>query len=436
MHNSQDKFQLRGNPAQNRAILHDAGPALVLAGPGSGKTFVITERAEYLIRARHVSPAKVLTLTFTRAAAYEMKARFMKNTGGRYPEPVFSTFHAYFYAILRKYAGYTLRHLDANEIDFNDMVISAHKLLMEQPEVLSALQQTYTYLQVDEFQDVSPLQYEVIRMIAGDACNLFCVGDDDQSVYAFRGADPDLMKRFVASVKGVQVLHLNINYRCRERIIGLSKALIKRNRHRFQKKVKPGRKDERGKLYFHPYKDSEEEIRDVLCAFYAVRKEGRSAAIIVRTNEERERILRRGKILRYAQNDKAAEACYNADEHCVMTMHHAKGLEFDTVFLPRLNEGILPVHRSKETGRLEEERRLLYVGITRARMQVYLSCVVADGRDGIPSRFLKDILPYLRKHGTCAIFQDAHPAQNKKGSKQRIEGFGTVMRGTLSARLS
>lgn len=423
MRNLRHEFHLRGNPAQNEAITHDTGPCLVLAGPGSGKTFVITERARYLIAKRGVPPAELLTLTFTRAAAGEMRRRFTRETSGRYPEAVFATFHSFFYSILRAYSDYQVRYDEAGAIDYDDMLTACHRLLTEDPALLARLRARYIYIQADEFQDVSPMQAELLELIAGRGGNLFCVGDDDQSIYAFRGADPDVMKRFVKTTQGVRVIRLNINYRCRKRIIGLGNALIRHNRHRFRKRLKAGRTEAEGEIALYVYETASKEIDDVLKRYYAVCAEGKSAAIIVRTNEEVARFYKRS-------GKRAKSALPN-----VMTLHAAKGLEFDTVFLPRLNEGILPVHNSGAKGRLEEERRLLYVGITRARMRVVMSCAHREDQNGIPSRFLREVQPYLRKHGDYAIFKGTFLSSQNMRRTQEIERFYDPERSTLSARL-
>ena len=407
------QFYTKGNIAQKRAITHADGPCLILAGPGSGKTFVIVERIRFLIEQAQIPQEQILTVTFTRAAAREMRLRFLRETGNAYRKVHFSTFHAFFYHALNR-----------EVLNYDDMAPALETRLQEDPALLSALRARFRYFLVDEFQDISPDQYRILRLLAGEENHIFAVGDDDQSIYAFRGADPDVMKRFAKTTPGISVLRLNVNYRCRKNIIGVSEALIRKNKNRFKKRAHAGRTDAKGELSLKLYPDMETEVRDVLLQYRKVRAEGVSAAIIVRTNEERERFVRQ---MRRHQIE---------NEHCVMTMHHAKGLEFDTVFLPRLNEGILPVHRSKETGRLEEERRLFYVGITRARSCVYLSCTFNNTRDGAMSRFLREIIPYLRKHGTYAIFKSTFLTNSYAGSEQTIEGIGAYVRGTLSARLS
>ena len=337
-----------------------------------------------------------------------MKRRFKKETSGRYPEAVFATFHSFFYSILRTYAGYEKRVTEEEAVDFDDMLTACHTLLSDHPDVLAAVSSRFDHIQADEFQDVSPVQYEVMKLIAGKRCNLFIVGDDDQSVYAFRGADPDVMKRFVRTVPEVRVIRLNVNYRCRERILKLSTQLIKHNKHRFRKSFIAGRTDAPGEIALTFYPDVRTEAEHVLSAYKKACSAGKSCAIIVRTNEEAERFVKAGRAL-----------YQNAPN--VLTMHAAKGLEFDTVFLPRLNEGVLPVRRSKESGRLEEERRLLYVGITRGRMSVFLSCVKAGGYDGVMSRFIKEMMPYLRKYAACAIFKSTFSNADRMRSEHTIE---------------
>ncbi|MBQ9512878.1 MAG: ATP-dependent helicase [Lachnospiraceae bacterium] len=464
------RFFLAGNTAQNLAIKHDKGPCLVLAGPGSGKTFVITERIRYLIEVNHVSPSEILTLTFTKAAAKEMQSRFMKKTNNAYKDAVFGTFHAFYYSILKdaepdaaltfvdegtraniiralirkrnllarkaypvddeavqnillkiavfKNNGYTAKTVLKNEadeilrnlfrayqtylarhalLDFEDMVLSCYMLLKKDKHVLHSLQQRFTYIQADEFQDISPLQYEVLKLIAQDKRNLFVVGDDDQSIYAFRGAAPKLMRIFLSDFKEARQLTLNVNYRCRENIIRLSEAVIAKNRHRMEKETCAGRQDEAGTVTFFIAQDKETEQQMIIRQVMRLQKQNRTTAIIVRTNAEVNAYLEHPVLQTLRTKPYAPK---------VLTMHGAKGLEFDSVFLPCLNEGVIPAKRATKGEDLEEERRLLYVGVTRARMQVFLSCVYgAKDNKERPSRFLKELPFCLRKLNEYAMIQ-------------------------------
>ena len=252
--------------AQKEAILHHKGPMLVLAGPGSGKTFTITHRICRLTGSYGVDPSEILVITFTRAAAREMQERFEALSGGGRSRVSFGTFHSIFFRILKfayrydagsivrdeqkiryikeemdncrmevedeaefvtsilseissvkgemisldhyyskncseemfkqLYMGYEDRLRRANLIDFDDMLVMCHELFTQRKDILQAWQKKYRYILVDEFQDINRVQYEVIRMLAAPEDNLFIVGDDDQSIYRFRGAKPEIMLGF------------------------------------------------------------------------------------------------------------------------------------------------------------------------------------------------------------------------------------------------
>ncbi len=296
------------NEAQRSAVTHREGPMLVLAGPGSGKTRVITERIGYLIQEAGVSPAEILVITFTKAAAVEMQQRYLKMQNSQAGGVRFGTFHAIFFMILKysfHYSGENIireqvkRDLlkkllhstdleiqDENEfladleaeisrvkgermnlssyysqlcsnevfhdlfsgyqrelkrmrlIDFDDMLVQCYDLLVQQPETLKKWQQQFRYILIDEFQDICRIQYDVIRLLAKPENNLFIVGDDDQSIYGFRGARPDIMKQFLKDYNAKQCL-LGINYRCAAPIVEAAGRVISHNRDRLPKEIRP-----------------------------------------------------------------------------------------------------------------------------------------------------------------------------------------------------
>mgnify|MGYP003086220138 FL=1 len=341
------------NQAQMTALEHRDGPMMVLAGPGSGKTTVITHRIKRLLEAG-VDPSGILVITFTKAAATEMKERFLRlareedekrkqaeqraggsRTGAEKPffgtaDPgprrreacgtsleaagsrvSFGTFHSVFYHILKwayrfpagnvisgeekrqyfkkfldesemevedeaefissiineisyvkgerldlkyyysqncpeewfkkLYDGYDEMLKTTGKIDFDDMLVMCHELFTERKDILAAWQKKFKYILVDEFQDINLLQYQVVRMLALPENNLFIVGDDDQSIYRFRGAKPEIMLGFEKDFPGTKRVLLGTNYRSTKEIVETSLHLIEHNKVRFEKKLEPFR---------------------------------------------------------------------------------------------------------------------------------------------------------------------------------------------------
>ena len=291
---------------QKKAIEHGAGPLMVLAGPGSGKTFVITHRIKYLIEGPGINPAHILVVTFSRAAAKEMKDRFEKLYS---KSPVtFGTFHSVFFNLLKTAYGFGSEQIASDELrytlikelikrnsienedintlagnllneialvkqdnisiknyysnsissdtfkkiysdyeseleargklDFEDMLSLTYELLSERSDILKAVQNRYRYILVDEFQDINFLQYNIIKLMAGEKQNITVVGDDDQSIYRFRGARPEIMLGFERDFRNVKKVFLDINFRSSTQIVNASTKLISFNSKRFPKSFK------------------------------------------------------------------------------------------------------------------------------------------------------------------------------------------------------
>ncbi|MCR5272391.1 MAG: ATP-dependent helicase [Lachnospiraceae bacterium] len=292
--------------SQLKAIRHGEGPMLVLAGPGSGKTFVVTKRVENLINEYKVSPGKILVITFTRTAAGEMRDRFLTmNPDCR--GVTFGTFHAVFFMILKNAYGYTAENIirederffimknlirqlkleyedendfignifseislikntgielsnyystscgtdefrrlyvgydkalrRTNKIDFDDMLTFTYELFDMRKDILAMWQRKFEYILIDEFQDVNKVQYDIALMLAGKRANLFMVGDDDQSIYRFRGADPKIMLNIKDDFKNLKTVNLSVNYRCPENITDVAMQLISQNSARYEKDI-------------------------------------------------------------------------------------------------------------------------------------------------------------------------------------------------------
>lgn len=296
--------------AQLQAMNHFQGPCLTLAGPGSGKTTVLTYRILNLIEKYHVRPENILVITFTKMAAQEMKERFLKLSENRYAAVTFGTFHGFYFTILKHaynyHAGniitqqekyrfiknilseYELEITDTTELvgtiialigrfkssgvqpqqeealcqevcppevfrdiyrryqkyletkrylDFEDMLIYCYELLAARKDILEQWQEKYPYILIDEFQDIDKVQFQTIQLIAEKYRNLFIVGDDDQSIYGFRGACPDYMQEFQKIYPEAVRIDLNVNYRCAPEIVNAAKSLIAHNKNRFEKDI-------------------------------------------------------------------------------------------------------------------------------------------------------------------------------------------------------
>ena len=296
--------KLNGN--QKLAVCHEEGPMLVLAGPGSGKTTVLLCRILRLLERNLARPTQILALTFSKAAAEEMKERFRKAKGAE--GVVFGTFHSMFFRILRSRYGWSVdrvfqeeerrtvlrnileeakwdipdleeyitvflaqlslmnselesingfeptgipgeefkklfhayeRYKERHEkIDFDDMLTLCYQLLKEDELTRAYWQKRYKFILVDEFQDVNKAQFECLQMLAEDHQNLFVVGDDDQSIYAFRGARPDFLLEFPQLYPATKKVILNTNYRSTDRVISLAEKVIGNNTLRFEKDMK------------------------------------------------------------------------------------------------------------------------------------------------------------------------------------------------------
>lgn len=605
----------KASKMQSAAIHHGKGPAIVIAGPGSGKTFTIIQRILHLIQNLKVNPEKILTITFTKAAAMEMQQRYLKELSDNLclwhiNQPVrFGTFHSICYFIIketglmnnyslikesekRKIIEMLLQNQnieDAHDydavtkvleaisrkknllktslplnltemqfykiedsyedmlkqlklLDFDDMILKCLSFLKTNHEFCRKWQNKFEYILVDEFQDINEPQYLVIKLLSALSRNLFAVGDDDQAIYGFRGAVPEIMLRFQKDFPDAVQYLLTENYRSGNCIVDFADKVIKRSNHRFPKTVYPVK---RGGQIFICFKESrrEEELQLLSDIKRLSKEEQKLSAVIVRTNLEvfqytallkqhdisvKEAKVRENDIFHhYIIEDISAflrfckEGCHRGDfikimnkpnmylsrmaltdeiitvekltgyykynpemtdkikrffAHCqaasglspsiavkyfrkimgydnylrarteneneqyhllkiadnvqehfkkmkpcektdeflkrirdidnggcknkpqaeltgisVITMHAAKGLEFHSVFLPDLNEGIIPGKNVKMPEETEEERRLLYVAITRAEDSLYL--YYTKERNRKLTRFLEGIIP-------------------------------------------
>ena len=604
------------NEAQIQAIAHKNGPCMVLAGPGSGKTTVITKRIEHLIEKHKVNPEEILVITFSKAATREMKERFQSlNTKRRYPV-TFGTFHGIYYGILKWayrltsenifseeqkyqllrnivermeldiedekdflqgisgeisniknnqlvlaeyeavncsnnvfvqiYEKYEAERKRYRKLDFDDMLVLTCELFKKRPDVLKMWQNKFKYILIDEFQDINKVQYDVIRMLAAPENNLFIVGDDDQSIYRFRGARPDIMLGFKKDYPDTRQIVLDINYRSTKAIVNAAGRVIWHNKNRYQKQIITT--NEQGETVHvqevrHPIEESKYVVKEVQkalkqgvppteiavlfrsnidaraivetfmeynipfhmkehipnlyehfigqnliaymkmalgdrtrktfleimnrpnryfsrdcvdesqisfenlrkyyedkdwmldridqldvdlriigrCAPYAaiqyirrhvgydefLREYAHFRKIkIEELNDILKEIEERAKgfktieewfahIEEYGQELKRQAEFYqnNTNAISLMTMHGAKGLEFHTVFIIEANEKVVPYKKAETKEELEEERRMFYVAMTRAKKKLIISYVLEKhGKHMEPSRYVSELM--------------------------------------------
>ncbi len=374
------------NNSQLKAVKHKSGPMLVIAGPGSGKTTVLTARIRNLIEEYSVNPTNILVITFTKAAANEMKSRF-NNMMGRSTNVTFGTFHAVFFMILRAAYNYSVDSIikedvrqniikqaiersrlepdDLNEmvsnitgeisrvktetidinayysascpeeefrdiykyyvktlkkmglIDFDDMLLYCHELLTTRRDILAKWQQKYQYILIDEFQDINKIQYDIIKLLAKPQDNLFIVGDDDQSIYGFRGSKPEIMLNFDKDYPDTDKVILDTNYRSTGNIVSAAGKVIAHNKVRFAKNINtvndPG--DKVDIIEFNTQAEEYEKIID------NIRKESASGgnysdnAVLFRTNSTAAGFVR--KLVEYSVPFVTRDGVPNVFEHWI-----------------------------------------------------------------------------------------------------------------------
>lgn len=575
------------NPRQREAALCTDAPLIIVAGPGTGKTRALTYRIAHLVADQGVSPQNILAITFTNKAAAEMATRLSALLGsGASDQMVIKTFHAFGALLLRdggELIGLSPRFVICSErerptllkqiypklgsrdlnqyladisaaknqllgpdsvaeslaevyqnyqraleqrrlLDFDDLIFKAVRLLESHPDLLAACRQRYRWISVDEYQDINFAQYRLLRLLAGPETNLCVIGDPDQAIYGFRGADRAYFLQFNQDFPTAKTVHLSQNYRSTQLILDASEQVIEKEAaservkiwSEFVDKTKldiyhaPSDKAEAeyvvheiekmvgGLSYFSidsarvtddgsgrsfadfavlyrlgaqsqplieafqrsgiPYQTvgqtplaDYKEIRLVLACLWFLynpdstfhleqalskKRAGEMAAFlsalngekrqpvsglidqihralverqVVRPDEassERVQQLKRRATLFEQRLGEFLEAMLlqaetdlydpRADRVTLMTLHAAKGLEFPVVFIVGCEEGLLPYRRDSQPAEVEEERRLFYVGMTRARQKLILTCaktrfLFGQKLAGAPSQFLSDI---------------------------------------------
>ncbi len=338
------------NKEQIQAVKAVEGPVIVFAGAGTGKTKTLTYRVAYMIDECGIDPSHILAITFTKKATNEMRERITNLVGPAAGHVTISTIHALCARILRqtidklgysrqfeiideddankivvdlykelelsrKYfsprAAYNIisrykngldeltglvediykhyqKHLkDNNQVDFDDLLLLTEKILTEYPDIRSYYQRKYQYILVDEFQDTNIIQYNIIKLLAGDNRNLFVVGDDDQSIYSFRGANVKNMYQFSIDFPDALKVILNQNYRSTNAILKGSNNLISHNIHREKKELYSEIDGSIRDIVIHDSYYYEDEPRFIVDEIKNLRHKGyqyNDIAILYRTN--------------------------------------------------------------------------------------------------------------------------------------------------------
>jgi len=404
---------MRFGKEQLNAIEHVNGPMMVIAGPGSGKTTVITQRVKYLIESAGVNPADILVITFTKAAAHEMESRFKILTKGNNYHVRFGTFHSIFFWIIKtaynisnssviseddkkklidkiindmNYSYENREDVIANiisqislvkcdmldityyyskdmpaetfrsiylrlenemkrlgKIDFDDMMVMCYELLQNREDILNKCRDIFKYILVDEFQDCNKIQYEIFKLLAKPKENAFIVGDDDQSVYGFRGARPEIMQQFKKDFSKAKQVFLGDNYRCDRNITKASAAVIDCNKNRFKKKLVSMSANDGIVKFLYPKNDNEanqlliKQIKDNYAKGIAYERQ----AIIYRTNIQPRKLVY--KLNQFNIPYTISDSMPNIFEHFVIKnildyMRIAMGDNSRAVFLRILNK--------------------------------------------------------------------------------------------------
>lgn len=349
---------MKANAAQEQVINEIYGQSIVIACPGSGKTTTLLRRINHMIKDEGINPNEILMITFTKAAAKEMKERYDSqyemNSG-----VTFCTIHSLCTALLRKFDGFDTNNLlasnysiimdiikndnrsrDINDldvfvrdvstditvmrsgnltvnefipnccsnkkffddiykayvdekkyrglVDFDDLLERAYELMMSERDCLDFLRDKYAFIHVDEYQDTNFLQRDIIYAIAGLNGNITVVGDDDQSIYAFRGAKPEVMQDFLRHYPDAREIHMSTNYRSDKKIIESASNLITHNLVRFTKDIKASSKED-GDVTLKCCSSKKETVMTVASDIMKLLNNGvdaSSIAILYRTNSQ------------------------------------------------------------------------------------------------------------------------------------------------------
>ncbi|MCL1972745.1 MAG: UvrD-helicase domain-containing protein [Endomicrobia bacterium] len=483
---------------QLRVVKNDKKQLLIIAGPGSGKTTVLTKRIAYMISENNIPPENFLAITFTRRAANEMFGRLNRLLPKNCQDVNVHTFHSLCFSILKE--NYDKAGLNAdfkvaskeekslsksdNTLSFDDLIILTLKLLNDNPDIAKSYQDRFKYISVDEYQDIDANQYELIRLLAPSDANLCVIGDPNQAIYGFRGGDSKFFNNFTKDYPNADIINLKNNYRSTGTIVNASNQIV----NSYSIASIYDTPHEKITIHTAPTDKSEAEfvvstIENMIGghSFFSIdtnRSAGEETnlsfsdfAILYRTSSQLPPIIEALKrsgmpyvklsddllcnkkpiikllsrltddepvieqlsklnkefadkidenILQYfawlAQSYKTKNEFIHevsmlseidtldkrADRISLLTLHSSKGLEFKCVFITGLEQDIIPFYRAKTDVETEEEKRLLYVGMTRAEQRLFLTRSVKRKWFGTykklaPSPFLEKIEDDLLK---------------------------------------
>ena len=562
------------DPDQHRAVETVAGPLLVVAGPGSGKTRTLTRRIAHLVTSHAVHPARCLAITFTRRAAGEMRDRLRALLPDAWERVPLHTFHSLGHSILREHhnagglqRGFRIasdaeriqllrdaldiserrarsrlsaishakrtrapavgdapdetfeayeRAMEARNLcDFDDLVIRAADALETDPALRAHYRERWRWISIDEYQDVDEQQVRLVKQLAPPDGNLCAIGDPDQAIYGFRGADVRFFAEFQRDFPGAEVVRLTRNYRSDRNIVALSSQVIARSGSAMR--PVPVVEDPPDLVTIHEAPTEKAEAELIVRtlehtlgghSFFSI-DSGRSAEIegqdlsfsdfaaLYRTEAQvpalAEALRRSGMPFQHrshrplldhpgvaaladalsetsgsggsvrerletaslgvsSRDTEMREACEllrplagaygddlerflselalgtevdawdpRADRIALLTLHAAKGLEFPVVFIAGCEDGLLPLTWGRpEPAALDEERRLFYVGVTRARSKLHLCRAKkrlwrGKVRELPPSRFLADVEERLLERHRAHL--SARPAREEDGQR-------------------
>ena len=432
------------DPHQREAVTSEAAPLCILAAAGSGKTRVLTHRIAHRIATGAAEPRHVLALTFTRRAAGELRSRL--HSLGIAPDVTAATFHAAAWAQLRRWAEHRGVHPPRLPADFDDLLVQCAQALEDDPAFAAGQRWWWRHLFVDEYQDLNPAQFRLLRAWLGDGTDLTVVGDPHQAVYGWNGADPTLLDRFTEHFPTAEVVRLDTAYRCPPEVLQVAAAVLPTGDDRAGPPRPPrhGGRPGGGVPTVRRHDTDAEEARGVARALRAAHAPGTpwsDLAVLARTNAQLqvvETALRQASIPHRSSFDLQAPAVGDAlqllrrspatvplasaladldadpaldplrelgreyvaldrapttegflawlrlvvrpgeldgrgDAVTLATFHKAKGLEWPVVFVVGLERGLVPIASAVDPAAVAEERRLLYVALTRASREVHCS---------------------------------------------------------------